>query len=75
MTGKRVTNACWGFTLFPLDHGRSRPLKGACFVSIVRVGLGETKNYAAGYEAIFGKRKSKPAKKAKPKKPARAKKK
>jgi hypothetical protein len=25
-------------------------------VSIVRVGLGETKNFAEGYEAIFGKK-------------------
>jgi hypothetical protein len=25
-------------------------------VSIVRVGLGETKNFAQGYEAIFGKK-------------------
>jgi hypothetical protein len=38
-------------------------------VSIVRVGLAETKNFAEGYEAIFGKKKS-----AKPKKaPAAAK--
>jgi hypothetical protein len=34
-------------------------------VSIVRVGLGETKNYSAGYDAIFAKKKSQPAKKAK----------
>ena len=26
-------------------------------MSIVRVGLGETKNFAEGYEAIFGKKK------------------
>ena len=26
-------------------------------VSIVRVGLGETENFAEGYEAIFGKKK------------------
>jgi len=25
-------------------------------VSIVRIGLGETKNFAEGYEAIFGKK-------------------
>jgi hypothetical protein len=31
-------------------------------VSIVRVGLGETKNFAEGYEAIFGKKKPTPAK-------------
>jgi hypothetical protein len=35
-------------------------------VSIVRVGLAETKNFAEGYEAIFGKKKSGKAKKAKP---------
>jgi hypothetical protein len=40
-------------------------------VSIVRVGLGETKNYAAGYEAIFTKKKAAASKKAKA--PARAK--
>jgi hypothetical protein len=28
------------------------------YVSIVRVGLGESKNFAEGYEAIFGKKKS-----------------
>jgi hypothetical protein len=28
-------------------------------VSIVRVGLGETKNFAEGYEAIFGKKEDK----------------
>jgi hypothetical protein len=32
-------------------------------VSIVRVGLSETRNFAEGYEAIFGK-KDKPAKKS-----------
>jgi hypothetical protein len=37
------------------------------FVSILRVGLAETKHFAEGYDAIFGKKK-KPAapKKAKP---------
>jgi hypothetical protein len=34
-------------------------------VSIIRVGLAETKNYSEGYEAIFGKKKAAaPAKKA-----------
>jgi hypothetical protein len=28
-------------------------------VSIVRIGLAETKNFAEGYEAIFGKKKEK----------------
>jgi len=27
-------------------------------VSIVRIGLAETKNFSTGYEAIFGKRKT-----------------
>ena len=27
------------------------------FVSIIRVGLAETKNFSEGYEAIFGKKK------------------
>jgi hypothetical protein len=35
-------------------------------VSIVRVGLAETKNFAEGYDAIFGKKKSARPKKAKP---------
>ncbi len=33
-------------------------------MSIVRIGLSETKNFAEGYEAIFGKKKAAPAKKA-----------
>jgi hypothetical protein len=43
-------------------------------MSIVRIGMAENKNYAEGYEAIFGKKKSvakKPAtRKAAKKKPA-----
>ncbi len=34
-------------------------------VSIVRVGLAETKNFSEGYEAIFGKKKTGEAKKTK----------
>jgi hypothetical protein len=34
-------------------------------VSIVRVGLAETKNFAAGYDAIFGKKKEGAAPKTK----------
>jgi hypothetical protein len=30
---------------------------GELFVSIVRVGLAETKNFAEGYDAIFGSKK------------------
>jgi hypothetical protein len=33
-------------------------------VSIVRIGLAETKNFAEGYDAIFGKKKNTSAKKA-----------
>jgi hypothetical protein len=32
-------------------------------VSIIRVGLSETKNFAAGYDAIFGKKKGAQGKK------------
>jgi hypothetical protein len=35
------------------------------YVSIVRVGLAETKNFAEGYEAIFGKKKTGESKKTK----------
>jgi hypothetical protein len=44
-------------------------------MSIVRIGLSETKKFAAGYDAIFGK-KARSARKAKPaakKKPAKKK--
>lgn len=34
-------------------------------MSIVRIGLAETKNFAEGYEAIFGKKKTSEAKKTK----------
>jgi hypothetical protein len=45
------------------------------FVSIIRIGLGETKGYNEGYAAIFGTKGSTPAKKpAAAKKPAVAKK-
>lgn len=40
-------------------------------MSIIRVGLGETKNFAEGYEAIFGKKKPAPAKSEKKRKTAR----
>ena len=40
-------------------------------MSIIRVGLGETKNFAEGYEAIFGKKKPAPAKSEKKKKTVR----
>jgi hypothetical protein len=33
-------------------------------VSIVRIGLAETKNFSEGYEAIFGKKKKPQAKKS-----------
>ncbi|HEV3255402.1 MAG TPA: hypothetical protein VG013_00850 [Gemmataceae bacterium] len=34
-------------------------------MSIVRIGLSETKNFSEGYDAIFGKKKAGQAKKAK----------
>ena len=34
-------------------------------MSIVRIGLAETKKFGAGYDAIFGKKKEAPAKKTK----------
>jgi len=42
-------------------------------VSIVRVGLAETKNFSEGYDAIFGKKKAAAAKKDKPKPAAKPK--
>jgi hypothetical protein len=45
----------------------ARTVREETFVSIVRVGLAETKNFAEGYDAIFGGAKKKAAaKKAKP---------
>jgi hypothetical protein len=44
-------------------------------VSIVRVGLAETKNFSAGFDAIFAKRKAAPAKKPAKRKAAGTKKK
>ena len=40
-------------------------------MSIVRIGLAETRNFAEGYDAIFGKKKAAPEKK-KGAKPAKA---
>jgi hypothetical protein len=34
-------------------------------VSIIRIGLAETKNFAEGFDAIFGKKKETPAKEEK----------
>ncbi len=39
-------------------------VEGGTFVSIVRVGLSETKKFAEGYDAIFGKKKGAEEKKA-----------
>ena len=44
-------------------------------MSIVRIGLAETKNFAEGFDAIFAKKKAAPAKKASPKKAAKTKRK
>jgi hypothetical protein len=37
--------------------GLTRCSPGGTFVSIVRIGLSETKKFAEGYDAIFGKKK------------------
>ena len=47
--------------------GRQADHREAESVSIVRIGLGETKGFGDGYEAIFGKKKSSGGKK--PQKP------
>jgi hypothetical protein len=39
------------------DTSEDQENDGGVFVSIVRVGLAETKNFAEGYDAIFGKKK------------------
>lgn len=44
-------------------------------MSIVRIGLSETKNFAEGYEAIFGKKTTSQAKKPRATKKATARKK
>jgi hypothetical protein len=44
---------------------RRAVLTEGVFVSIVRVGLAETKNFAEGYDAIFGKKKGGEGKKTK----------
>jgi hypothetical protein len=41
------------------------PGREGFFVSIVRIGLAETKNFAEGYEAIFGKKKATESKQTK----------
>jgi hypothetical protein len=48
---------------------------GGFNVSIVRIGLGETKKFAEGYDAIFGKRKTADEKAEKPEKAKKDKKK
>jgi hypothetical protein len=51
---------------------RGRPVASGedTSVSIVRIGLGETKGFGAGYDAIFGKKKAGGAKKPAAKKSA-----
>jgi len=57
--------------LFRLLRSMPNAKWGENVVSIIRVGLGETKNFAEGYEAIFGKKKPAPAKSEKKRKNAR----
>ncbi len=47
---------------------------GGRFVSIIRIGLAETKNFAEGYDAIFGKKKAAKKPEAKEPEPEAAKK-
>jgi hypothetical protein len=42
-------------------------------VSIIRIGLGETKHFAEGYDAIFGKKRARQAKPKKTTAPAKKK--
>ena len=57
-----VTTNAWRFTLRQTrscrPEKRSAPVGEVIYVSIVRVGLAETKKFAEGYETIFGKKKS-----------------
>jgi len=59
--------ACRGWA-FKGRHPRNRRftvLREEVLVSIVRIGLAETKNFSEGYEAIFGKKKATVSKKPK----------
>jgi hypothetical protein len=49
----------------PFSESNSGRVSGGIIVSIVRVGLAETKNFAEGFDAIFGKKKAPVAKKPK----------
>jgi len=60
-----VTNSLFGFTLLEHELLEFWRLRGGTFVSIIRVGLSETKNFSEGYDAIFGKKKAGQPKKAK----------
>jgi hypothetical protein len=70
--------AVWGSRPYSLDtflcrFGPRGNFHRRIEVSIIRIGLAETKNFGEGYEAIFGK--NKPAKKTKNKTKAQASKK
>jgi hypothetical protein len=65
-SGQSITLLEWPVALFP---AAGKPIfLEVSNVSIVRIGLGETKHFAEGYEAIFGKKSAAKAEKATAKK-------
>jgi hypothetical protein len=56
----------WRFTLKQEVVPSQSDFSEEGYVSIVRIGLAETKNFGDGYEAIFGKKKPSEPKKTKP---------
>ncbi len=62
-----MSRACRG-SAYKGRHPRNTnwtELREEVVVSIVRIGLAETKNFSEGYEAIFGKKKATESKKPK----------
>lgn len=57
-----------------LNYSSTIRTRGESAVSIVRIGLSESKNYSAGYDAIFAKKKPAAKKPTAGKKPAAKKK-
>lgn len=74
---KSVTIAPRSIKLAKVIHPSFRNFQEVLAVSIVRIGLAETKKFAEGYEAIFGgkKKKDAPAKTESAKKGSKARKK
>ena len=59
-----VTNTFSRLKLTGYQFLDSLRLRGGTFVSIIRVGLSETKNFSEGYDAIFSKKKASQARKS-----------